>query len=61
MGPGPSRPSHRVPTHRQRVLVVLISPSVAPSPSTSVLMVILSLIFFSHGQVEPMATRNHFP
>lgn len=40
---------------------MLISLSVAPSPSTSVLMDILSMNFFSHGQVEPMATWNHFP
>lgn len=50
-----SLPPHPL-THRQRVLVMLISPSVAPSPSTSVLIDILSMNFFSHGQVEPMAT-----
>lgn len=48
-------------THRQRVLLMLTSFSVAPSPSTNVLTDILSLIFFSHGQVEPTARWYHFP
>lgn len=41
--------------------MTLISLFVAPSFNTSVLMVILSLNLFSHGQVEPTATLNHFP
>lgn len=47
--------------HRQRVLVVLICLSVAPSLSISVLTVSLPLNLASQGQVEPMATRYHFP
>lgn len=55
-------PGHScTPTHRHLVLVVLISASVAPFCSTSVLMLILFLILLSHGQVEPTATLNHFP
>lgn len=56
-----SSPTPCPQAHRQRVLVVLICLSVAPSLNVSVLMVSLSLTFISHGQVEPMATWNHFP
>lgn len=41
--------------------MTLISASEAPSPSTRVLTLILSLILFSQGQVEPTARWNHFP
>lgn len=42
-------------------MVVPICLSVAPSLSSSVLTVSLSLNRTSQGQVEPMATWNHFP
>lgn len=59
---GFQEPGHScTPTYRHRVLVMLISASVAPSCSTSVLTLILSLIRLSHGQVEPTARLNHFP
>lgn len=57
----PLAPPLHPQAHLQRVLVVLICLSVGPPFSTSVLMVSLSLNFISHGQVEPMATWNHFP
>ena len=41
--------------------MTLISLLVGPAFNTTVLMVIFSLNLFSHGQVEPTATLNHFP